>query len=90
MIIGDKVIMASGGTKNFDDFEVKAENVTSELVVAPRLDLDKPTLETRKSLNNMTKAVICELALERFGVELVHRTEKKTLITQFLEAQAND
>lgn len=87
MVIGDKVMMAGGGHKNFDDFEVSEDNVTSELVISPRPLAFTPTPETRRSLNNVTKKEICDLASERFGVDLNFRTEKKELITQFLNAQ---
>ena len=90
MTIGDKLIMAGGGHKNFDEFEVREENVTNELVIKSRPDQPSKILEDRKSLNNMTKQAICDLAVERFGIELNFRTEKKELITQFLEAQANE
>lgn len=81
MVIGDKV-MSAGGHTNFDDYEA-----TSELVVKPRAVEPRPDLEDRKSLNNMTKQVICDLCMERYGVELCFRTEKKQLITEFLDIQ---
>lgn len=87
MVIGDKVITAGGGYKNIDEFEVRNENVTNELVVRPRQELPKMALETRRSLNNRTKQEICELSVERYGQELNFRTEKKLLISQFLEIQ---
>ena len=90
MLIGDKVIMATGGQKNFDEFNVKEENVTSELVIVPRAILPGPEPETRQSLNNMTKQVICDLASEKFGLDFNFRTEKKTLITQYLTAQTEE
>jgi len=85
MVIGDKVIMAGGGQYNFDNFE--SYDMTKEVVVRPR-SLKKTFVdETRNSLNNMTKQQICDLALERYGVEFNLRTEKKLLITQYLEVQ---
>ena len=87
MVIGNRVIMASGGQQNFDDFEIKNENVTNELVVKPRPLQQKRDLETRKSLNNMTKKAICELCIEIFGIDLNFRIEKKLLITEFLLLQ---
>lgn len=87
MTIGNTVIMVGGGHKNLDTFDcVNDENVTSELVVRPRNS--KPvSVETRKSLNNITKQKICDLAAERFGASLKMQTEKKELITEFLKLQ---
>jgi hypothetical protein len=90
MVIGDRVIMAGGGYKNFDEFDVSEDNITSELVIRPRPGQPKKTLETRQSLNNMTKHQICELSLERFGVALNYRVEKKALISEFLEFQSQE
>lgn len=89
MVIGDRVIMASGGQKNFDEFEIREDNVTNELVVKPRPLPLRAHLETRKSLNNITKQAICDLCVERYGVELNFRTEKKILITTYLSLQDN-
>ena len=85
MVIGDKMITVGGGQNNFDDYEA-----ISELVVKPRADEPRPYLETRLSLNDMTKHAICERCMERYGVELNFRTEKKQLITQYLEIQEQE
>lgn len=87
MVIGDKVIMAGGGYKNFDEFDVSEDNITSELVIKPRAGQPKRPMETRQSLNDMTKQQICELSLERFGIPLNYRSEKKSLISEFLDYQ---
>lgn len=79
--------MAGSGQNNLDDFEILEGNVTSELVVKPRPKEPKTEVETRRSLNNMTKQAICDLSVERYGVELNFRTEKKDLISQYLELQ---
>lgn len=87
MVIGDTVITAGSGAKALDEYDIKEENVTSEVIVTPRsVEAQKP-IETRQSLNNMTKKKICELCVERFGVDLNFRTEKKQLITTFLNTQ---
>jgi hypothetical protein len=90
MVIGDKVIMAGGGHKNFDEFDVSEDNITSELVIRPRPGQRKKPVESRQSLNNMTKQQICDLSLERFGIELNFRDEKKALISEFLEYQTQE
>lgn len=87
MLIGDKVIMVSGGQNNFDEHDITEGNVTSELVIKPRLPAFTKPHENRASLNNKTKRVICEQCLEDFGVELNIRPEKKFLITAFLAVQ---
>jgi len=89
MVIGDKVLMASGG-KSIDDYDIKDDNVTSELVVRPRPEPPAAPMETRNSLNNMTKQMICDKCVERYGVELNFRTEKKHLITEFLAIQETE
>jgi len=87
MVIGDKVIMASGSQNELDDLEM-IEEKTSELIVKPRpRTINKKPLESRRTLNNMTKKKICEKAVEIFGVDLDIKTEKKELITQYLELQ---
>jgi hypothetical protein len=87
MIIGDKVIMVSGGQKNFDEHDIADDNVTSELVIKPRQPAFTKPHENRASLNNKTKRTICDQCLEDFGVELNIRPEKKFLITAFLTVQ---
>ena len=87
MVIGDKMIMVGGGYKNYDQFDTCDEIVTSELVIKPRVSESDLVIQDRKSLNNMTKKKICDLALELYGFELNFRTEKKLLISQFLELQ---
>ena len=87
MVIGDRVITVSGGAKTIDEYDIKDDNVTSELVVKPRAATPKEPIETRQSLNNKSKQEICELCVERYGVDLNFRTEKKQLITEFLAAQ---
>jgi len=82
MVIGDKVITAGAGQNKFDDYEA-----TSELVVKPRAEEPRPYIETRLSLNNMTKQAICDLCMERYGIALNFRTEKKKLITEYLDIQ---
>ena len=81
------MLTAGTGQKGLDDFEILDGNITSELVVKPRSKEPKTILETRRSLNDMTKQAICDLSVERYGVELNFRTEKKELITQYLELQ---
>lgn len=90
MVIGDKVIMASGGQKSFDNYDIREDNVTSELIIKPRTYAPNAILETRRSLNDITKQAICDLSVERYGVELNFRTEKKVLITSFLSLQDED
>lgn len=90
MVIGDRVITVGGGHKTLDEYDIKNENVTSELVVKPRPVMQQDPIETRASLNNMTKQAICDLCIERFGVELCFRTEKKQLITEFLDLQEQE
>ena len=87
MIIGGKVIMASGGQKNFDEHDIIDDNVTSELIIKPRLPAFTKPHENRASLNNKTKRAICDQCLEDYGVELNIRPEKKFLITAFLAVQ---
>lgn len=87
MMIGDRLIMAGGGQKNFDNFEITDGNTTNELIVRPRKPSNDMPKETRISLNNMTKRMICDLCVERFGVELSYRNEKKHLITEFIAIQ---
>lgn len=87
MVIGGKVIMASGGQKNFDEYDITDDNVTTELVIKPRTPAYTVPDEDRASLNNKTKRKICDLCVEQFGVELNFRTEKKLLITAFLDSQ---
>jgi hypothetical protein len=82
MVIGDKMITVGGGQNKFDDYEA-----TSELVVKPRAEEPRPYIETRLSLNDMTKQAICDLCMERYGIELNFRTEKKQLITEYLAIQ---
>jgi hypothetical protein len=84
MVIGDRVITVGGGAKALDSYDIKQENVTAELIVKPRAAGPQEPIETRQSLNNMTKQAICELCVERFGIDLNFRTEKKLLITEFL------
>lgn len=87
MVIGDRVITVGSGPKALDEYDIKNENVTAELVVKPRPVMPQEPIETRASLNNMTKQKICDLSTERFGVELSFRIEKKHLITEFLNLQ---
>lgn len=87
MVVGDKVFMVSGGQKNFDEYDICEDNVTSELVIRPRPAVPQAPIESRESLNAKTKQKICELSVELFGVDLNPRTEKKHLITMFLEYQ---
>lgn len=79
--------MASGGHKNFDEYDITDDNVTSELVIKARAPAHTMPAENRSSLNDITKRNICDLCVERFGVELNFRIEKKLLITAFLENQ---
>lgn len=85
MTIGDKVIKVSGMQSKFDEYEQ-----TSELVVKPRNKEPKLDTENRNSLNNRTKQAINDLCVERYGVEIDLRVEKKHMITQFLEIQKQD
>jgi hypothetical protein len=89
-VIGDKVLTAGSGKNRLDDFEIIQGNVTTQLVVKPRKAVDNGFSETRRSLNNMTKQAICDLAVERYGVDLNMRTEKKVLITEYLELQEQE
>lgn len=89
-VIGDKVLTVGSGKDRLDDFDVIDGNVTAELVVKPRKITNTSFNETRRSLNNMTKQQICDLAVERYGVDLNMRTEKKVLITEFLELQEQE
>ena len=79
--------MASGGQKNFDEYDITDDNVTTELVIKPRKPAYTIPDEDRESLNNMTKRMICDRCVEQFGIELNFRTEKKLLITEFLDHQ---
>jgi hypothetical protein len=85
MVIGDKVIMATGGLDNWGEDDDKI--VTSELVIRPRQAPPRPQQETRRSLNDKTKQQICDQCLAEYGVELSQRTEKKLLITEYLKLQ---
>lgn len=87
MLIGDKVIMAS---HDINTLHIIDENVTSELVIKPRSHNNNEFVETRLTLNDKTKRQICELCLENFGVALSMRSEKKHLITSYLELQDNN
>jgi len=89
-VIGDKVLTAGSGKNKLDDFDIIQGNVTAQLVVKPRKESESEVSESRKSLNNMTKRQICDLAVERYGVDLNMRTEKKVLITEYLELQAQE
>ncbi len=90
-VIGDRIIaMGSGTDKNFADKEIRKENITSELVIRPHPTAPKADPETRETLNQLTKQQICNLCNELFGVDLNFRTEKKLLITQFLEEQKKE
>ena len=87
--IGDKAIaMATGEHKNFADREIREENVTSELVVRPRVQASSAAAETRESLNQYTKLDICERAAEQFGADLNFRLDKATLIRHYLDEQS--
>jgi hypothetical protein len=87
-VIGDKIVaMSSGQNHNFEDKEIREENITSELVIRPYKKSTQTPIETRESLNRLTKKQICDLCSERFGIDLNLRTEKKVLISQFLEEQ---
>jgi hypothetical protein len=86
MVVGDKVFMISGGHKNFDEYNNCDDNVTSELVIRPRALVLKSPTETRATLNEKTKQQICDLST----APLNPRTEKKHLITLFLEYQEAD
>jgi len=82
MIVGDKVIAAGGGKVNFEEYEA-----TSELVIKPRSVETTEWLENYESLNNMTKQQICNLALERYGIDFKFRNKKEILISEFLSLQ---
>ena len=85
MVIGDRVMAT--GNKALDDYDIKDENITNELIVTHRKPSHQRPIETRQSLNNITKQQICELCVEIFGVDLNFRTEKKHLITQYIKLQ---
>jgi hypothetical protein len=85
MVIGDRVMAA--GNKSLDDYDIKDENITNELVVTHRKPSHQHPIETRQSLNNITKQQICDKCVEIFGVDLNFRTEKKHLITEYIELQ---
>jgi hypothetical protein len=87
MLIGDKVITASN---EHSKFHILDDNITKELVIKPRPNVNSPMAETRLTLNNETKRRICELCLEHFGVSLNMRSEKKHLITSYLKFQDNN
>jgi hypothetical protein len=90
MLIGDKVITASSGIKALDDYNIKQDNITSELVIMPRAADTQHLVATRQSLNSITKQKICDMCLETFGVTLNFRIEKKHLITEYLALQDNE
>ena len=77
--------MIGGGHEKFANIEHFDE--TTELVVSPRAKQPSAPQETRHSLNNMTKRQICDKSAEMYGVDLEVKTEKKLLITQYLEVQ---
>lgn len=89
-VIGDKVLTAGSGKHRLDDFDIVEGNVTTELIVSPRSEPEPEFNETRNSLNNMTKQTICDLAVERYGVDLNMRVEKPRLIAQYLELQKQE
>lgn len=87
-IIGDKVVsMGTGEYKKFDPREIRTENVTSELIITPKVPKTF-VVETAHSLNQLTKQQIVELAQERFGVDLSIRQPKAQLIEEFLIEQS--
>jgi len=90
MVIGGSVITVSGGPKALDEYDIKNDNVTSELVVQSRPARPREPAATRHDLNMLTKQDIYDAALEKYGVELKIRSEKKALISAFLELQEHD
>jgi hypothetical protein len=84
-VVGDKVIMASGGYDKF--ISIQNFDETNELVITPRPEQPVSLKEDRISLNNMTKQQICEKSVELYGIDLMMSTEKKLLITQYLQVQ---
>jgi hypothetical protein len=84
--IGDMVL-----TKNHSEFHSQLNRepgtVTSELVISHTAKSNEIYSESETSLSALTKSEICELAAERFGIELSMRDDKKTLIDMFLFEQ---
>ena len=82
MNIGHGVLVIGGATpldKN------KNKNYKS----LPETHVSEPSklIETRMSLNNMTKKDICRICKERYNIVLDSYAEKKYLITEFLSYQ---
>ena len=88
-VIGDRVIAMSVGSDKFDGREIRAENVTPELVIRPVTNVTTTVVETRETLSQLTKRDICSLSAERFGVDLNYRLGKPELISAYLEEQEN-
>lgn len=82
--IGEKVISVANGQNSVENFEIVNQNIAIPNV----LHDDGPNnLENRRTLNNLTKQDICNLAVIRYNIELNVYNEKKHLITEYLELQ---
>lgn len=79
-------LMAGGIINNVDNFHLRDDNVTSELLISPYYYKSK-VIETSETLQTFTKQQICDLALDRFGIILNYHTVKKILMQQYLDLQ---
>ena len=86
-VIGDRVMAMSVGNPKFDQREIYADNITNELVIRPTKITPPVLMETRETLSQITKRDICNMSLERFGVELNYRLGKPELISMYLKEQ---
>lgn len=64
-----------------------AKEKTKPVTVKAKAEEPKVKRETRKSLGNLTKVQIDDLAKERFGVDLDRRKTKTDMIEDFMSAQ---
>lgn len=78
-------LMAGGIINNVENFHLRDDNVTSELLVLTRYR--HKLTETADTLQSFTKQQICDLALDRFGIELNYHTAKQLLMQQYLDLQ---
>lgn len=85
-VIGNKMINMSTGSDSLDSHEFHDAIITNELIIRPQSQ-KSIVVQTRETLNQLTKQRICDLAAEEFGAEFNFRTEKKQLISLYLLEQ---
>ena len=69
---------------------IKTQPVSIRAKIKLVPDISSTKLETRASLNKMSKIQIDDLARENFGVELDRRDRKVLMIGTFLKEQKKD